>query len=76
VRAVAVQAALIDVADQEVGAALVAAFPDLAQQVPDRDRGFFRAALAEVVAVGIDEGGPVFRDALQPPGFAGPVISA
>ena len=75
VRAVAVQAALVDVADQEVGAALVAAFADLAQQVLDRDAGFLGAALAEVVAVGVDEGGPVLRDALQPLGLAGPVIA-
>jgi len=66
VRAVTVQAALVDVADEEVGAALVAAVADLAQQVLDRDAGFFGPALAEVVAVGVDEGGPVLRDALQP----------
>ena len=60
VRAVAVQAAPVDVADQEVGAALVAAFADLAQQVLDRDPGFFRVALAEVVAVGSTRVGRYF----------------
>jgi len=61
VRAVAVQAALVDVADQEVGAALVAALADLAQQLLDRDAGLLCPALAEVVTVGVDEGGPVLR---------------
>ena len=50
-RLAAVQPALIDVADQEVGAALVAALPDLAQELPDRDAWLLGAALAEVVAV-------------------------
>jgi hypothetical protein len=59
VRLAAVQPALIDVADQEVGAALVAALPDLAKEVLDRDAGLFGAALAEVVAV------------RGPPGLAG-----
>ena len=68
-------AALVDVADEEVGAALVAEFPDLPQQLLDRDAGFFGPALAEVVAVGVDEGGPVLRDALQPLGLAGAVVA-
>ena len=68
-------AALVDVADEEVGAALVAAFPDLPQQLLDRDAGLFGPALAEVVAVGVDEGGPVLRDALQPLRFAGAVVA-
>jgi hypothetical protein len=75
VRAVAVQAALVDVADQEVGAALVAALADLPQQVLDRDSGLAGPALAQVVAMGVDEGGAVFRDALQPLRFAGPVVA-
>src|SRR5258708_6419830 len=58
---VAVQAALVDVADQEVGAALVAALADLPQQVLDRDSGLAGPALAQVVAMGVDEGGAVFR---------------
>ena len=53
-RVAAVQAALVDVADKQVGAALVAALADLAQQLLDRDGGLFGAALAEVVAVGVD----------------------
>ena len=74
-RAVAVQAALVDVADQEVGAALVAEFPDLPQQLLERDAGLFGPALAEVVAVGVDEGGAVLRDALQPLRLAGAVLA-
>src|SRR5262252_5662131 len=74
-RPVAVQPALIDVADQEVGAALVTAFPDLAQELLDGDAGLCCPALAEVVAVGVDEGGLVLRDALQPLRFAGPVVA-
>jgi len=75
VRAAALQAALVNVADEEVGAALVAALADLAQQLLDRDTGLFCPALAGVVAVGVDEGGPVLRDALQPLGLAGPVVA-
>ena len=54
-------AALVDVADEEVGAALVAGLADLPQQLLDRDAGLFGPALAEVVAVGVDEGGAVLR---------------
>jgi hypothetical protein len=75
VRAVAVEPALVDVADQEVGAALVAALPDLAQELLDRGSRLLGAALAEVVAVRVDEGGAVLRDALQPLGLAGPVVT-
>jgi hypothetical protein len=60
VRAAAVQAALVNVADKEVGAALVATFADLAQQLLDRDAGLFGPALAEVAAVGVDKGGRYF----------------
>ena len=60
-RPVAVQAALVDVAGEQVGAALVAALADLPQQLSDRDAGLFGPALAEVVAVGIDQGGAVLR---------------
>ena len=74
-RAVAVQAAPVDVADEEVGAALVAALADLPQQLPDRDAGLFGPALAAVVAVGVNEGGAVFRDALQSLWFAGAVVA-
>jgi hypothetical protein len=75
VRAVAVHAALVDVADEEVGAALVAAVADLPQQLLDRDAGLFCPALAEVVAVGADESRAVLRDALQPLWFAGTVVA-
>jgi hypothetical protein len=55
VRPVTVGASLVDVADEQVGAALVAELPDLPQRLLDRDPGFFGAPLAQVVAVGIDE---------------------
>ena len=74
-RPVAFCAALVDVADEEVGAALVAEFPDLPQQLLERDAGFFGPALAEVVAVGAGEGGAVLRDALQPLRLAGAVLA-
>ena len=67
-RLAAVQPALVDIADQKVGDALVAALPDLAQELLDRDARLLGAALAEVVAVGVHQGRPVLRDALQPPG--------
>jgi hypothetical protein len=75
VRLAAVQPALVDVADQEVGAAPVAALPDLAQELLPRDARLPGAALAEVVTVGIDQVRPVLRDALQPPRLAGPVVA-
>ena len=74
-RAVAVEAPLVDVADQEVGAALVAAVADLPQQMLDRDSGLLGAALAEVVPVRVNQGGAVLRDALQPLRLAGAVIA-
>ena len=55
--------ALGDVAEEQVGAALIAEFPDLPQQLLDRDRGVFGAALAQVITVGIDQRGPVLRGA-------------
>jgi len=50
--------ALGDVADAQVRAALIAEFPDFPPQVLDRDAWFFGTALAQVVAIGVDEGGP------------------
>ena len=52
-RAAALQPALVDVADQEVGTALVAALADLAEQLLDRDARLFGPAFAEVVTVGV-----------------------
>lgn len=57
--AVAFGAALIEVADQRVGAAGVAQLSDHPQQVGDGHGGVGPARFAEVVAVGVDEGGPV-----------------
>jgi len=61
VRPVAFGAALVDVADEQVGAALVAELADLPQQLLDGHGGVPGAALAQVVAVGVDQGGPVLR---------------
>jgi hypothetical protein len=66
VRPVRFDPALGDVADEQVRTAGVAEFPDLPQQLLDRDRGVFGAALAQVVAVGIDQRGPVLRRADEP----------
>jgi hypothetical protein len=57
--AVAFSATLVEVADQQVGAAGVAQLPDLFEEVGDRDGGFLGTAPTQVLAVGIDEGGPV-----------------
>ena len=46
---------LVDVEDEQVGAALVAALADLPQLLLDGDAGLFGPALAEVVAVGVDK---------------------
>ena len=43
--------------------------PDLPQQPLDRHRGVLGAALAQVVAVGVNERGPVLRGAPQPLGL-------
>lgn len=75
VQPVAVGSALVDVADQEVGAAGVAALPDLAKVLLDGGAWLSCPPLAEVVAVGVDESGLVPRDALQPFGLAGPVVA-
>jgi hypothetical protein len=58
---VGLDASLVDVADQEVGTAGVAKFPDLPQKVGDGDCRLLGAACAQVVAVGVDQGGPVLR---------------
>ncbi|WP_326569985.1 hypothetical protein OIE69_00720 [Actinacidiphila glaucinigra] len=52
--AVAFGAALVEVSDQQVGAA-----GDLVQEVGDGDGRVVGPALAQVVAVGVDQGGPV-----------------
>ena len=57
--AVAFGAALVEVADQQVGAAGVAEFPDLVREVGDGDGRVVGPAPAQVVAVGVDQGGPV-----------------
>ena len=53
--------------DKQVRAARVAELRDLPQQPLDRE--VLCAALAQVVAVGVDERGPVLRGALQPLGL-------
>lgn len=57
--AVVLDAALGDVAVEQVLAAGVAALLDLAQELQDGDRGVFGPALTQVLAVGINEGGAV-----------------
>ncbi|MET8291828.1 hypothetical protein ABZV80_42770 [Streptomyces sp. NPDC005132] len=59
--AVAFGAALVEVADQQVGAAGIAQFPDLVQEVGDGDGRVVGPPSAQVVAVGVDQGGPVAR---------------
>ena len=70
-----VGAALVEVADQEVGAAGVATLADLAQQLLNGDPGFLGAAFAQVVAVRVDQGGPVLGCAAQPLGRVGAVVA-
>jgi hypothetical protein len=60
--------ALGEVLDEQGPAALAAGFADLPQQLPHRDRGFFGAALAQVVAAGTGQRGPVLPGTLQPSG--------
>jgi hypothetical protein len=60
VRPVPVCAALVDGADEETGAALVAALADLPEQLLERDAGLFCPAFAEVVAVGSTRVGRYF----------------
>src|SRR6202050_3562324 len=75
VRPFGVGAALVEVADEEVGAAGVAALADLPQQLLDGDSGFLGASFAQVVAVRVDQGGPVLGCAAQPLGRIGPVVA-
>ncbi len=67
--AVAFGAALVEVADQQVRAAGVAQFPDLFEEVGDRDGRLLSSTTAQVVAVGVDEGGPVGGSDAQGLGF-------
>ncbi|MCX4429794.1 hypothetical protein OG834_01660 [Streptomyces mirabilis] len=62
-------AALGDVADQEVRAAGVAEFADFGEQVGDRDGGVRGPAFAQVLAVGIDQSGAVLRGPDEPVGL-------
>ncbi|GGL68115.1 hypothetical protein GCM10010095_61290 [Streptomyces anthocyanicus] len=67
--AVAFGAALVEVADQQVDTAGIAQLPDLFEEVGDRDGGIRGSAPAQVVAVGVDEGGPVGGGDAQGLGF-------
>ncbi|MFL6121105.1 hypothetical protein [Actinophytocola sp.] len=64
-----VGSALVDVADQQVGAAGVALFADLGQDPGDRD--VLGEALPDQVSVGVDQAGAVARRAQQFFGFVG-----
>jgi hypothetical protein len=70
-----VESALVDVADQEVGASWVAQVADLAQQVRHRDLRVLEQSAPEMISVGIHQGGPVPGWALELPGGLGPGIS-
>lgn len=60
---VGLDAALVDVADEEVRAAGVAQFPDLLQEMGDGDGRVLQPASAQVIAAGVHEGGPVLGGA-------------
>lgn len=64
-------AALVDVLVQEVQAAGEAEGLDLFEEVLDGDGGIFGPALAQVLAVGVDEAGTVFGDAEHSLGTVG-----
>ncbi len=75
VAAVGVRAALVDVLVQEVEAACEPEGLDFFEEVLDGDGGVFSPAFAQVLAVGIDEAGPVFWDAEHPLGPVGSGIA-
>ncbi|GAA2912124.1 hypothetical protein Acy02nite_90030 [Actinoplanes cyaneus] len=54
---------------QQVEAAGIAESLDLLEQMQDRDRGVLLTALAQMIAVGVDEGGPIARRPDQVVGF-------
>ncbi|MER7360963.1 hypothetical protein, partial [Nonomuraea dietziae] len=66
-----VGATLVEVAHQQVGAAGVAAFADLGQQMRDRHTGLFNQAASQVLAVGVDQSGAVLRRAQEIVGRGG-----
>ncbi len=70
-RVLAVGAALAEVAVEQGGAALVAHCLDLAKQGPGGHGGLLGAALPQVVAERVDQGGGVFRSVDQLPGVLG-----
>ncbi|KOG54811.1 hypothetical protein ADK75_13210 [Streptomyces virginiae] len=72
---VGVRAALVDVLVQKVEAAGEAEGLDLFEEVLDGDARVFGPASAQVIAVGIDEAGAIFRDAEHPLGPVGPGIA-
>ena len=63
--AVSFDPALDDVAVEQVEGAGVAQFSDLGEELGGADGGVLFPASAQVVAVGVDEGGPVLRCADQ-----------
>lgn len=68
-------AALVEIADQQIGAAGVTQLPYLPQQVSDGDGGIGHAAGTQVLAVGVDEGGPVGGGDAQGRGFGHPGVA-
>lgn len=72
---VGLDAALVDVADQQVRAAGVAQLPDLLQEMGDGDGRVLQSALAQVFAVGVHEGGPAFGGADEAFGLGDTVVA-
>ena len=70
-RPVGFDAALGDVAVEQVHAAGVTLFADLGEQLPDGHGGVGGAAGAQVVTVGIHQRRPVLGRADHPPGLGG-----
>ena len=69
-RAIALDAALVDVPDEQIHASGVAQGFDLAEQLKIADGGFLLTAASQVVSVRVDQRLPVLRSTLQPFGFA------
>lgn len=75
VAAVGVRTALVDVLVQEVETACEPEGLDLFEEVQDGDAGILDPAFAQMLAVGVDEAGTVFRDAEHPLGPIGPGVA-
>jgi hypothetical protein len=63
--------ALLEVADQQVGAARIAELSDLAEQPGHRHARFLGQSAAQVVSVRVDQGPPVLGGTVQVVGGGG-----